>query len=67
MNFLKSDVNCCVSHPKLLHARAYSSTVPGFCVFGNRSSLELLATEIDGGPRRSRAKLCALIDVETPL
>ena len=35
--------------------------------FGNRPSLELLATEIDSGPRRSRAKLCALIDVETPL
>ena len=39
----------------------------GYRDFGNRSSLELLATEIDSGPRRSRAKLCALIDVETPL
>ena len=38
----------------------------GYRVFGNRSSLELLATEIDSGPRRSRTKLCALIDVETP-
>ena len=35
--------------------------------FGNRSSLELLATEIYSGPRRSRAKLCALIDEEKPL
>ena len=39
----------------------------GYRDFGNRPSLELLATEIDSGPRRSRAKSCALIDVETPL
>ena len=35
-------------------------------VFENISSLQLLATEINSVPRRSRAKLCALIDVETP-
>ena len=39
----------------------------GYRDIGNRPSLELLETEIDSGPRRSRAKLCALIDVETPL
>ena len=39
----------------------------GYRDFGNRSSLELLATGIDSGLRRSHAKLCALIDVETPL
>ena len=39
----------------------------GYRDFGNRPSLEMLATEIDSGPRGSRAKLCALIDVETPL
>ena len=44
-----------------------SRTWYGYLDFGNRSSLELLATEVDNGLRRSRAKLCALIDVETPL
>ena len=39
----------------------------GYRDFGNRSRLELLATEIDNGPRRSHAKLCALIDVKIPL
>ena len=57
-----------MAYPKpYIRSRTYGEKRSGYRDFGNRSSLELLATEIDSGLRRSRAKLCALIDVETPL